>query len=346
MDKKSFNEKLSKIEEEIKKYKKELKKEAVIEKSNNLIKEAVENIDYSERLLNKFKKSNTQKLQDLEKISNRLSIAKKAYLEYEVLTKISSKVGSWFKNQFSKIKTWMFMGIIALTIFTFYWIFRFINPITLQLINILNKAYGSYQFAQIFMIGLAIFLLGFLLWEVFWLSNRFEGKKFPWVHTTIVLMVCFFFVGVFYTHIMLGQEDLSLYLRNSTNLAIVGNISCKGSSLVLMAGVNITCDIQPRMNLSKAEVSFTYANGSKSEKIDMINGTFLAKESVEYISFEIEGSNQKQDYKLTVGNPYHFYSLKEYSEMREEFIKYLGIILAIVFTMIPVIMKNFKDLTK
>ena len=75
--------------------------------------------------------------------------------------------------------------------------------------------------------------------------------------------------------------------------------------------------------------------------------TFVAKDNVKGIYFEIGGINSKgEKIFLTTGSSYKMYSLDGQNEREKQFVTIFLALVAVIFFSIPAMIVNFRDLSK
>jgi hypothetical protein len=242
----------------------------------------------------------------------------------------------------------IFYLIFALTIVSF--VFWGLSKSLPSIMDIFTKFFGSYQLSLLISWGFFYVLMGVILIEVVVWAGIIEYNKikFPWVFATIVIMFCFFVISAIYTQISIGQEDLHLVLRNSSDTTkIIGDFDCSGGSKsFLLVGEKIICNINPTLINEEISVIFTFENKTKSESMILINNSFIAPQNITYILFNVNGLNEGEVFSANVGYPYKFLTEEEAHSKKKDFLKYLGVIFAIIFVTIPLMMNKFKELAK
>lgn len=247
------------------------------------------------------------------------------------------------------LKLWtygIFLSFSLIILTFFYFVLKGSIPV---LMNIFNKFLGAQQFSIIVLWGILWFVVILSIIELFALAGIIDGKhRFSWVSATILLMLAFFVVSIFYVEVSIGQGDLNLVLRNSSDIKqVIGSIDCTGGSKsFLLVEETIVCKITPELEEERATVQFIYLNKTKSPQILLEDHSFNAPNNLTYIYFEVNGKKDTGQYSANVGYPYSFLTEDEALEKKKEFIKYLGAIFAIIFITIPLMMGKFKELAK
>jgi hypothetical protein len=153
-------------------------------------------------------------------------------------------------------------------------------------------------------------------------------------------------VGIYYVSSAFGTPKLDLVLREKGNINnILGSISCKDASGKLLLDNLVTCNITPSLYNLSSKVTFTIDNGSEIQ-LDFSNLSFMPPPNTNYISFDIDGTDQyNKTLGVVIGYPFRFYTKEEASQRSGEYITYIVFIFGALFA-IPSMMSNLKSLTE
>lgn len=324
---KSLKEKISKLENGLKKAK--LIEQEKIEKDNFL--KLSHKVDILQNKPLKYLKSYEIAVKNIKSSFEKITLRKKEN-----------------KKRNMKLSGILFYLIFAITIISLIlWGFSKFVP---EIANIFIKFFGSYQMYVLVSWGFFFLFVAIILVQLLVIAGRLDNKpnKFPWVFSTLIIMLCFFLISIIYTQISIGQEDLHLLLRDSSdNNKVLGEIDCSGGSKsFLLIKENIFCNVKPKLENETIYVEFTYENKTSSLPNRLLNNSFISPENVTYLFFEVTGLNNNEIFSANIGYPYSFLTEAEALQKKKEFIRYLGIIFAIIFVSIPLIMNKFKELSE
>ena len=328
--------------------KKEKRREKWLSEANNFVGKSKEDYHKAVKSLKKSKefiptdKEKSKKYAQEAKISSNKAI-KNLKKVIRLKNKIEGRNKKWLKENLTPKN----IGLSILFLYTLLVIIFlgfFSKALISLLFDIAHKYVGRLEFANFFVNGFLMVLVSFLVGFVIWSVHLFNNKKVKWwFWITIILMFLVGITGILFVHMIIGQDNLDLKLRNPS-MDAVGSINCQGSSDVLLSSEDIVCTINPQLKNISGNVTFTI-NKTITTIQNFDNFTFIAPESVEHISFKIEGLNDKNELlTLSTGNPYHFYTKEEYDELKARFLRYLSAILSLIFITIPLIVYQLKKL--
>jgi hypothetical protein len=204
-------------------------------------------------------------------------------------------------------------------------------------------------FYGVISVTLFVIIVWYLIYTILRYFHNEHHTQMPnlWVFVTLTLMTLFFATGAMVLNHYYGEPQLSLVLRNSDNIyEIKGNITCKDNLGLLTAGNEIYCEVNPKLTNISANVSFQINNGSIIIQ-NFSDLRFFAPEDVYNILFNIRGIDiHNETLNLQVGYRIKFYTETERRELGEKYATYFLFLLAAVLFSVPVMMNNFKSLSK
>jgi len=202
---------------------------------------------------------------------------------------------------------------------------------------------GFSIFITLIVLSVSVFL--FALWN--YVHEHYNvWMPTQWLYYTFVIMFIFLVLGSFFINHYYGTQPLSLNLRDSENsLSVWGNISCEGVSGKIVAEQLVFCKIDPTLQNVSGSLQIRMNNGSLVN-YDFSSLMFMAPLNSNYLKFQIEGYRNGTLKKVEIGYPYRFYSEDELAFRNDKYISYFIFLVAGVLFSVPVMMTNFRKLSK
>ncbi len=226
----------------------------------------------------------------------------------------------------------------------------------LFLISTSFVVFAHYQSSAMRLVSGLIFLVVALVYP-FLLRNDWKKPKF-WIIATITIMLLAFVIGLLFINGLTGYEPLEWYLNVEGNVFNqYGTIDCtsqnKFTTQKLFVGKNVTCLIDPPLNVTTAKVKFVSYSAEPDRDIfpDIISGDsriiFTAPGNVSLIFFEITGVSQKNiTLSLNTLGEHTFYTSEEYKERNQKFITAILVLFGAILFSVPSMMVSFRKLSK
>jgi hypothetical protein len=198
----------------------------------------------------------------------------------------------------------------------------------------------------------------FLLWIIL-LLPIFSYPYFSEVWTpqkrrawfTVLFILFSFMAGLLVITELYGDRSIEVYLNingdvqdryNSGN----GTITCESFREVILAGMNVTCTINPPLDLTEnVNVTFTDLWGNKEVADISKDLSFKAPKNIYNIYVEAYGINYKNE-SVHVSTLWEqtFYTLDEHRDRRENFGKSILWLLGFILITIPLMVNQFRSL--
>ncbi len=201
---------------------------------------------------------------------------------------------------------------------------------------------GSYKIAIITLIGISLLFLALLILGFFYMVNKIDVHLFNserrnvWGLAMILTMLFVFLYGVIAYDTLYGQEKISLILRNESGHP-AGTLDCKSSGQikVILEGQGVFCNISNSGKIIGGYVNQKLKNSSiiSQDFNDSIH--FTSVKDVDNIYFLIKIQQDLKSYNLSTGNKYYFPTQDEYQDLGIKFIKFLILLLGVIFITIP-----------
>jgi hypothetical protein len=172
-----------------------------------------------------------------------------------------------------------------------------------------------------------------------------------WLMITIMIMLFSFLGGTILIDTAYGYKPISFYLNIDGNTmhryAGNGTVDCLNPEGKVLTNKMLQCSINPPLSkITNFSVTLSY-DDEPPEIINSKNLTFVAKDNVKSVYFEIKGIDSKdEELFLTTGSTYKIYSIEEQTEREKQFVTIFLALIAVIFFSIPAMMVNLRDLSK
>ena len=217
----------------------------------------------------------------------------------------------------------------------------FLYPLIILPWDIFERNLGRLNLLEILLnVNFVVVMTIIVYYLISGIYTIFKKKPNWWFWGTILLMLFLFYSGTMIIDSEVGVKDIKLKLRNMNGTIYADEgIKCSRNFLV---GDSVSCAVLPLLKNITANITFTFENGT-SETINKL--TFIAPSNLKNICFEVEGieiNNNKRH--LSICNPHHFFTEKDYIEIRKTFLSYVIGLFGIIFVTVPYTVLNFKKL--
>jgi hypothetical protein len=260
------------------------------------------------------------------------------------------------KDKMTKTQIFALIGAIGLFILLCLFLSNF-KFITYLFKISLSKNLGSSDIALVFFIAVILLVIFLAIMEFFWLINFLDWRFFPknhrkqnfWGIAMALVMLFIFIFGFISYYNLFSQKDLMEILVDSN-----GNphavINCTSPSKVgnLIENMNISCSVEPSINLSGGYISQKHEN-SMIDYVSLNNSIiFISKANITEISFNLQIINHTSNstYNLSANKSYHFYSAEENKSEGIKFLKFLILLLGVIFITIPTSFYYMREIFK
>jgi len=185
--------------------------------------------------------------------------------------------------------TSIFLFISGLLIYIFYGTLKLLIK---SFFEVINRNFGKILASELVRLLFSSFFLGMILTIIiFWIIFSFTKKMAnKWFILTLFLISFVAIFGFFALDSVVGNAELSLFLRDSNNI-IIGKVKCEGPLGPIIVGGPINCetDFYEKETFifgeEKMGVTLTINNGERFEK------GFTARENTTYFGLRIFETN-------------------------------------------------------